>query len=79
MNTTSTFMAGLNFKLKTSLPGSRTSHLDACTSIEHAYPSYVHIVLEMSLTHLRQVRAKILCPNPMPMCSLFAIDRVNKD
>jgi hypothetical protein len=79
MKTTSTFMAGLNFKLKTSLPGSRTSHLDACTSIEHAYLSYVHIVLDMSLTHLGQVQAKILCPNPMPMCSLFAIDRVNKD
>jgi hypothetical protein len=30
--------------------GSRTSHLDAHTSMEHAHPRHAHIVLQMSLT-----------------------------
>jgi hypothetical protein len=28
-----------------SLTGSKTSHLDSCTSMEHGHPSYAHIVL----------------------------------
>jgi len=40
VNMTLPFMAGLNYKPKTSLTGSRTSHLDACPSMEHAHPSY---------------------------------------
>jgi hypothetical protein len=40
-----------SFKLKTSLIGSRTSHLDACTTMEHVHPSYVHMVLQIWLTH----------------------------
>jgi hypothetical protein len=32
-----------------SLTGFRSSHLDVCTSVEHAHPSYGHIVLHMSL------------------------------
>jgi hypothetical protein len=38
------------FKLKTCLTKPRTSHLDACTSMEHA-----QIILQMSLTHLSEV------------------------
>jgi hypothetical protein len=34
---------------KNSLTGFRSSHLDVCTSVEHAHPSYGHIVLHMSL------------------------------
>ncbi len=33
------FMTGSNFQLT----GSRTSHPDACTIMEHAHPSYAHI------------------------------------
>jgi hypothetical protein len=47
------FMASSKFQLKTSLIGcSSTSHPDACTYMEHAHPSYAHIVLQMSLTHI---------------------------
>jgi hypothetical protein len=52
------FMAGSNFKLKTSLTGSRTFHLDACTPMEHAHPPYAHIVLQMSLTHWVKFKPK---------------------
>jgi hypothetical protein len=31
------FIAGPNFKIKTSFTGSKSSHLDACTSMEHAH------------------------------------------
>jgi hypothetical protein len=34
-----------NFKLKTSITGRRNSHPDACTSVEHAHPSYIYIHL----------------------------------
>jgi hypothetical protein len=54
------------FKLKTCLTKPRTSHLDACTSMEHA-----QIILQMSLTHLSEVGAKISCPNCTPMQSHF--------
>ncbi len=37
-----------NFKLKTSLIGFRISCYDTCNSMEHAHPSYAHIVLQMS-------------------------------
>jgi hypothetical protein len=42
-----------SFKLKTCLTKPRTSHLDACTSMEHA-----QIIRQMSLTHLSEVGAK---------------------
>ncbi len=45
------FMAKFKQKLKTSLTGSRTSHVDACTSFEHTHPSCAHKVLQMSLSH----------------------------
>jgi hypothetical protein len=38
------------FKLKTSFTESRISHLDECTSMDHAHPSYAHIILQMSLS-----------------------------
>jgi hypothetical protein len=50
--TTLPFIAGSNFKIKTSFTGSKSSHLDACTSMEHAHLLYAHIVLYISLTHL---------------------------
>jgi len=37
------------FKLKTSFTESRISLLDECTSMDHAHPSYAHIILQMSL------------------------------
>jgi hypothetical protein len=46
------FIEGSNFKIKTSFTGSKSSHLDACTSMEHAHLLYAHIVLYISLTHL---------------------------
>jgi len=39
-----------NFKQKNPLPEFRTSHLDACTSMEHAHLSYAHIIFQMALT-----------------------------
>jgi hypothetical protein len=64
-------MADSNFKLKTSLPGSRTSHLDACTSMEQIWPSTICTHNTPNVTHtLGQVWAKILCPNSTPMHSL---------
>lgn len=48
------FVVGLNFKEKTPFIKSRTFHIDACTSMEHAYPSHTHthIVLKTPLvTH----------------------------
>jgi hypothetical protein len=60
----------LNFKLKKLhlLDLELTSHGNSCTSTEHAHPSYAQIALQMSLTHLSQVGAKIQCPNSTPMC-----------
>jgi len=37
------------FKLKTSFTECRISLLDECTSMDHAHPSYAHIILQMSL------------------------------
>lgn len=49
----------LNFKLKPSLAGSGTFHLDAYTSMEHAYSPYGQLVLHMSLTYWGPIQAKI--------------------
>ncbi len=54
----STLYLSWHFKLKTSLVGSRSSHLDACTFIEHAHPSYQHIILWVSLTHWAKFKPK---------------------
>ncbi len=54
----STFYLSWHLKLKTSLVGSRSSHLDACTFIEHAHPSYQHIILWVSLTHWAKFKPK---------------------
>jgi hypothetical protein len=43
-------MAHSNLKLKTSLTGSRTSHLDAHSFMEHAQPSYAQITVP-NITH----------------------------
>ncbi len=43
--------AGSNFKLKSSLPRSRTSHLVTCTSMEHWNSSHAHTVYQMLVTH----------------------------
>lgn len=40
-----------NFKLKTSISGSRSFHLDGCISTEHAHPSYSHTTFQMPLKH----------------------------
>ncbi len=40
-----------NFKLKTSISGSRSFHLDGCVSTEHAHPSYSHTTFQMPLKH----------------------------
>jgi hypothetical protein len=68
---------------KNSLTGFRSSHLDVCTSVEHAYPSYGHIVLHVTHTRFThtwgQVPAKILYPNPTPMHGLFTMGRANKE
>jgi len=45
------FIAHSNLKLKTSLTGSRTSHLDVCGSMEHAQPSYAQITVP-NVTHI---------------------------
>jgi len=42
-------MGDLNVKLRTSVNRSRTSYLNICISMEHAHPSYAHIILEMSM------------------------------
>ncbi len=47
---------GKTFNLKTSLTGSKTSHLATCTSIERAHSSDAHIIIfHMSRTVLRQI------------------------
>jgi hypothetical protein len=46
-------MPSWNFKLKTSLTGCKTtSHLNDCTFMEHAHPSYAARVLQIWLTYL---------------------------
>lgn len=45
------FIAHSNLKLKTSLAGSRTSHLDAHGSMEHAQQSYAKITVP-NVTHI---------------------------
>jgi hypothetical protein len=58
--------AGSNLKLL--FTGSRTSHLDMCSSTtEHAHSSYAHmVVLQMSLTNYVKFKLKILCPKLTP-------------
>jgi hypothetical protein len=46
--------------------------------MEHAHPSYAHMVLQMSLTQIGSSSTKNLCPNPAPMWSLFPKARANK-
>jgi hypothetical protein len=53
------FMIALNLKLKTSCTGCRTSHLVACTSMEHVYPLYAHIIFQMSLTYCHKFEPKV--------------------
>jgi hypothetical protein len=44
------FYGRLKFKkLQTFVNRSRTFHLNICISMEHAHPSYAHIILEMSM------------------------------
>jgi len=52
------FMASSKFKLKNSLTRCRTSHLNACTFMEHAHPSYAHIVSNVTYT-LGEIQTKI--------------------
>jgi len=47
----SILMAGSNFKLKSSLPRFRTSHLVTCTSMEHGNSLHAHTVYQMLVTH----------------------------
>jgi hypothetical protein len=58
------FVVGLNFKVKTPFIKFGTFHIDACISMEHAYPSYTHIVLKNPLvTHtLDQVQTIMFLP-----------------
>jgi hypothetical protein len=51
-------MASSKFKLKNSLTRCRTSHLNACTFMEHAHPSYAHIVSNVTYT-LGEIQTKI--------------------
>jgi hypothetical protein len=67
-----------NFKLKTSISGSRSFHLYGCVSTGHAHPSYSHTTLQMPLKHWVMFESKKLCPNLTPMCSLFAKVRAKK-
>ncbi len=53
-------------QLKISFINFKTSHLDACILMEHAHPSYAHIVFNM----LGQIQVKILCSNPTPILCL---------
>jgi len=50
--------AGSNFKLKSSLPRSRTSHLVTCTSMQHGNSSHAHSISDVDHT-LGQVRANV--------------------
>ncbi len=50
----------INFKLKPSLAGSGTFHLDPYTYMEHAHPPCAQLVLHMSLTYTGPIQAKIL-------------------
>jgi hypothetical protein len=47
-----------HFKLKYFLIEFITFHLDACICIEHAHPSYAHIVFQMLLTHWGKLKPK---------------------
>jgi hypothetical protein len=66
------FMAGLNYKPKTSLTGSRTSHLDACPSMEHAHPSYARHSTPDVTHKLGQVRAKFYA-QIVNQCIVFSL------
>jgi hypothetical protein len=67
----SALMAGSNIQTENFHYWFRTFDLDACTCMEHAHqiicthstPDVTHI--------LGQVQAKVLCPHPSPMHSLF--------
>jgi len=69
--------AGSNFKLKSSLPRSRTSHLVTCTYMEHGNSSHAHTVYQMLVTHWVKFEP-IFLPNPTVMCGLFPMVRTNK-
>ncbi len=61
------FMAVSNFKLPL---GIITSHLDACTSVKYAHPSYTHIIFDMSCTHCVKFKQKIY-PQTLCQCILW--------
>ncbi len=46
-----TLSDGFKFQGKTPLTRSRSHLKNTCFSMEHAHPTYVYIVLQMSLTH----------------------------
>jgi hypothetical protein len=66
------------FKLHTKSFSYPTSGINASIFMEHAHPSYAHMVLQMSLTQIGSSSTKILCPNPAPMWSLFPKAGANK-
>ncbi len=73
------FIAGSNFKIITSFTGSKSSHLDACTPMEHAHLLYAHIVLYISLTNLISPGQNFILKSYTDAHSLpFPLGRPNK-
>jgi hypothetical protein len=62
-------MGDLNVKLQTYVNRSRTSYLNICIFMEHAHPSYAHIILEMSM--IGTSSNQNFMANPRLSCSLF--------
>jgi hypothetical protein len=63
-------MAHSNLKLKTSLTGSRTSHLDAHSFMEHAQPSYAQITVP-NITHSQSSWSQSFYAQILHQFSLF--------
>jgi hypothetical protein len=62
-------MTGSNFQLI----GSRTSHPDACTVMEHTHPSYAHINAQMSLAQWVKFEPKFYAQILQQQCVVSSI------
>jgi hypothetical protein len=71
-----------NIQQKSSLTWSSTSHLDPCTSMEHAHPSsYAQRVFQMSLTHWVKFEPKFIYDQILHQCEVSSspwVGRANK-
>ncbi len=78
-------MTSKNIQQKSSLTWSSTSHLDLCTSMEHAHPSssssYAQRVFQMSLKTLGQNLSQNSYDQILHQCEVFSslwVGRANK-